>query len=119
MKALSLMTAHGGTKAPTRFFKPKRLTAFFEPDPAVILRQDGGGKPYMPDAAMENRCGKANGVEHGAAADGQHVGVAIDRMPGEGFEKEGDRAVSFLHASPPANASGAPTSCRPPACAAA
>jgi hypothetical protein len=36
IKALSLITAHGGAKVPTRFFRPSELTAPFAP---LLLRR--------------------------------------------------------------------------------
>ncbi len=52
--------------------------AFFTPTPEIVLRQYGGGASNVPDAAVEDRSGEADGVEHSAPADGQRVGLPID-----------------------------------------
>ena len=80
MKSRSFSTAKGGAKVPTKFFCSIEIDAVLHADAGIVLRQHGGRNADVADAAMRRRRDEADRIEHGAAADGDHVGMAVDAM---------------------------------------
>ena len=104
---------------PDEVLLPERVDAVLDADRRVVLREDGGRDADQPHAAVGGRGGVADGIEHGAAADRHHVGVAVDAVDvdrGADLVAPGPRW--FLIASPPGTTSGGAVSSSASACAA-
>ncbi len=66
------------------------IDAVFHAHAGIGLRQSRRGNPHQPYAAMAGGGGKAGDVQHGAAADGDEIGMAVNVMTMQVAEQIGD-----------------------------
>ena len=79
-RSKSFSTACGGANEPTKFFLPNALMPFLTPTAESSCAQHRRRHADQPHPAVGGRRGVADHVEHRAAADRHHVGVAVDAV---------------------------------------
>src|SRR5262245_55878133 len=67
-------------KGSEQILEAESVDSVLHTDAGIALREHRGGAPDVAHAAMEYRGGKSHRIEHGAATDGERIGLPID-MP--------------------------------------
>src|SRR4029079_17959357 len=63
--------------------QPKGIDSVFDAHAGIVLRQHSARTAEVAHAAMENRGGETDGIEHGAAADGECKGLPVYMARGQ------------------------------------
>ena len=85
---------HGEAADPV--FLPEVVHAVFDAYAAIALRERGGGKTHMPNAAMRRGGGEADQIEHRTATDDEDVAVTVQRGFIDGIPAALDEAEVVL-----------------------
>jgi hypothetical protein len=86
----------GAGKGAKEVFGAFKIDGVFDADAGVALGEGGGGDADMTDAAVEEGGGQAGGIEEGAAADGEAIGMAADVAGAQGIQHPADGGGRLL-----------------------
>ena len=88
-------------------FLPKCVDAIFDAKASVVLREHGGRQANLAYATVDQAGGKTDGIEHGAAANGDYARVSADAVFGAQFgNARSTTRRPFFAASPPGTGTG-------------
>jgi hypothetical protein len=95
-KSLVVDHREGRSKGSEQILKAESIDRVLHTDTGVALREHRGRAPDVAHAAMEYRGGKPHCIEHGAATDGERIGLPIDMSRREVLENGLDAIVLVL-----------------------